>query len=41
MTICVLNSLTSILSGFAIFSILGYIAFNQGQDVKDVVEQGQ
>ena len=38
--ICAVNSATSILAGFAIFSVLGYIAMIQGQEVKDVVSQG-
>ncbi len=40
MSITLLNSLTSILAGFAIFSILGYIAMNQGKEVEDVVTDG-
>ena len=38
--ICVLNSMTSILAGFAVFSILGNIAHNQGKEVSDVVTEG-
>lgn len=41
LTICTVNSITSIISGFAIFSILGSIAYNQNQKVEDVVTQGQ
>jgi solute carrier family 6 GABA transporter-like protein 6/8/11/12/13 len=41
LSICVLNSATSILAGFAIFSILGYIALNQGKDVSEVVSEGK
>lgn len=41
LSICILNSATSILAGFAIFSILGYIAENQGSEVKDVVSEGK
>ncbi|XP_074641090.1 sodium- and chloride-dependent GABA transporter ine-like [Tubulanus polymorphus] len=40
MTVSLINSATSILAGFVIFSILGYIAENQGQEVVDVVAQG-
>jgi solute carrier family 6 GABA transporter-like protein 6/8/11/12/13 len=32
---------TCILAGFAIFSILGYLALSQGKDVEDVVKEGQ
>ena len=41
MTITLLNSFTSILAGFAIFSILGYIAANQGKDIEEVVTEGE
>ena len=34
------NCATSYLAGFAVFSILGYLAFSTGQPVKDVVESG-
>ncbi|ELU15127.1 hypothetical protein CAPTEDRAFT_142937 [Capitella teleta] len=40
LSICLLNSATSILAGFAIFSILGYIALNQGKEVSEVVSEG-
>ena len=40
MSITLLNSATSIIAGIAIFSILGYIAVNQGKEVKDVVTDG-
>ncbi len=40
MSITILNSLTSVLAGFAIFSILGYIAHNQNAEVEDVVTDG-
>ena len=40
MSITLLNSFTSVIAGFAIFSILGYIAGNQGKDVEDVVTDG-
>lgn len=38
--VCILNSSTSILAGFAVFSILGFAAYNLQVDVKDVIEQG-
>ena len=41
MSITLLNSFTSILAGFAIFSILGYIANNQNKDVDEVVTEGK
>ena len=40
MTICLLNSGTSILAGFAIFSILGNISLNQGKNITEVVTEG-
>jgi solute carrier family 6 GABA transporter-like protein 6/8/11/12/13 len=40
LSITVLNAATSILAGFAIFSILGYIALKQGKEVEDVVTDG-
>ncbi|KAM9561777.1 sodium- and chloride-dependent GABA transporter 2-like isoform 2-T2 [Salvelinus alpinus] len=38
--LCLLNSGTSFLSGFAIFSILGYMAGEQGVDISTVAESG-
>lgn len=38
--ISAVNSLTSLFSGFVIFSVLGYMAHEQGRDVKDVVTSG-
>ncbi|KAI0230642.1 Sodium- and chloride-dependent GABA transporter ine [Lamellibrachia satsuma] len=40
LAITLVNSATSIIAGFAVFSILGHIALNQGQEVKDVVTEG-
>lgn len=40
MIICAVNSATSVLAGFAVFSILGYIAFMQDDEVSKVVSQG-
>uniref|UniRef100_H3DB51 Transporter n=2 Tax=Tetraodon nigroviridis TaxID=99883 RepID=H3DB51_TETNG len=38
--LCLLNSGTSFLSGFAIFSILGYMSQKQGVDIAAVAESG-
>ncbi|XP_044161506.1 sodium- and chloride-dependent neutral and basic amino acid transporter B(0+)-like [Bufo gargarizans] len=38
--VCVINCLTSILAGFAIFSILGHMALVSGKKVSDVVDEG-
>ncbi|XP_056156735.1 sodium- and chloride-dependent GABA transporter 2-like [Lampris incognitus] len=38
--LCLLNSGTSFASGFAIFSILGYMAQKQGVDISTVAESG-
>ncbi|CDQ63238.1 unnamed protein product [Oncorhynchus mykiss] len=38
--LCLLNSGTSFVSGFAIFSILGYMAGEQGVDISVVAESG-
>ena len=40
MIIAVVNSGTSILAGFAIFSALGNMAHEQGMEVTDVAEKG-
>jgi len=37
---CVINTLTCLLAGTIVFSILGYIAFIQDADVSDVVKSG-
>ena len=36
----VINTFTSILSGFVIFSILGYMAYSQKVDISKVAEEG-
>ncbi|KAF7711647.1 sodium- and chloride-dependent GABA transporter 2-like isoform X1 [Silurus meridionalis] len=38
--LCLLNSGTSLVSGFAIFSVLGYMAYEQGSDISTVAESG-
>ncbi|XP_063071115.1 sodium- and chloride-dependent GABA transporter 2-like [Engraulis encrasicolus] len=38
--LCLLNSGTSFISGFAIFSVLGYMAWVQGVDISVVAESG-
>ncbi|XP_068568249.1 solute carrier family 6 member 22, tandem duplicate 2 [Cebidichthys violaceus] len=38
--LCLLNSLTSIVAGFAIFSVLGFMAKEQGVDISMVAESG-
>uniref|UniRef100_A0A8C1KUB1 Transporter n=1 Tax=Cyprinus carpio TaxID=7962 RepID=A0A8C1KUB1_CYPCA len=38
--LCLLNSGTSFVSGFAIFSVLGFMAFEQGVDISMVAESG-
>ncbi|OCT67680.1 hypothetical protein XELAEV_18038981mg [Xenopus laevis] len=38
--VCVTNCLTSVFAGFAIFSILGHMAFKAEKEVKDVVDSG-
>ncbi|XP_054879458.1 sodium- and chloride-dependent GABA transporter 2-like isoform X3 [Poeciliopsis prolifica] len=38
--LCLLNSGTSIVSGFAIFSVLGYMSTKQGVDISAVAESG-
>uniref|UniRef100_A0A3Q2W4A4 Transporter n=1 Tax=Haplochromis burtoni TaxID=8153 RepID=A0A3Q2W4A4_HAPBU len=38
--LCLLNSLTSFVAGFAIFSVLGFMAKEQGLDISMVAESG-
>lgn len=38
--LCLLNSLTSFVAGFAIFSVLGFMAKEQGVDISLVAESG-
>ncbi|XP_012670425.2 solute carrier family 6 member 22, tandem duplicate 2 [Clupea harengus] len=38
--LCLLNSLTSFVAGFAIFSVLGFMAHEQGLDISMVAESG-
>lgn len=38
--LCLLNSLTSFVAGFAIFSVLGFMAKEQGVDISQVAESG-
>lgn len=39
--LCLLNSATSVVSGFAIFSVLGYMTHEQGVDISEVAESGK
>uniref|UniRef100_A0A671RSJ2 Transporter n=1 Tax=Sinocyclocheilus anshuiensis TaxID=1608454 RepID=A0A671RSJ2_9TELE len=38
--LCLLNSSTSVIAGFAIFSVLGFMAQEKGVDIADVVQSG-
>ncbi|KAG7326292.1 hypothetical protein KOW79_009693 [Hemibagrus wyckioides] len=38
--LCLLNSMTSFVAGFAIFSVLGFMADEQGMDISMVAESG-
>lgn len=39
-TMCFINGSTSILAGFAIFSVLGYMSVTSGKDISDIVKPG-
>lgn len=39
--LCLLNSGTSFISGFAIFSILGFMTHEQGVDISEVADSGE
>lgn len=38
--LCLLNSATSIVAGFAVFSVLGFMTHEQGVDISEVAESG-
>ena len=40
LTIAIVDAVTCILAGFAIFATLGYLANNQGKTVKNVIKEG-
>lgn len=39
--LCLLNSGTSFVAGFAIFSALGFMAYEQKTDISNVAESGE
>lgn len=39
--LCLLNSATSVVAGFAIFSVLGFMTYEQGVDISEVAESGK
>lgn len=41
LSICTVNCMTSILAGFVVFSVLGSLAHQTGQSIKDVVDEGE
>ncbi|XP_074527607.1 sodium- and chloride-dependent betaine transporter-like [Halichoeres trimaculatus] len=38
--LCLLNSATSVVAGFAIFSVLGFMTYEQGVDISEVAQSG-
>ena len=40
-SLCLLNNLTSFVAGFAIFSVLGFMAKEQGVDISMVAQSGR
>ncbi|KTG18082.1 hypothetical protein cypCar_00029608, partial [Cyprinus carpio] len=38
--LCLLNSATSLVAGFAVFSVLGFMANAQGVSIEEVAESG-
>lgn len=38
--LCLLNSGTSVVAGFAVFSVLGFMAHEQGVPIAEVAESG-
>ena len=38
--LCILNSVTSIVAGFAVFSVLGFMSYELGVDISIVAESG-
>lgn len=39
--LCLLNSSTSLVAGFAIFSVLGFMSYELGIDISEVAESGR
>lgn len=39
--LCLLNSSTSMVAGFAVFSVLGFMAHEQGVPIAEVAESGR
>ncbi|KAJ8247280.1 hypothetical protein GJAV_G00244500 [Gymnothorax javanicus] len=39
-TLCLLNSFTSFVAGFAVFAVLGFMAHEQGADISEVAQSG-
>lgn len=39
--LCFLNCCTSVVAGFAVFSVLGFMAHEQGVPIADVAESGK